>query len=150
MNLCKLCSIDKNIKNCKFYNVIEIIMRNRLFKFSSFRDFGPFKEIDLSQGPYGRATRECRKSGEHSSGHDSSELDDKKRVKIFSKTFEFPLVKMHEPERNMTTLEGLNNQTMPNIAPKITLGGKKKESVSPGQKNQVQVRNNNRISVNSN
>ena len=37
LNLCKLCSIDKNIKNCKFYYAMELIMRNRLYKFSSFR-----------------------------------------------------------------------------------------------------------------
>ena len=165
LNLCKLCSIDKNIRNCKFFHVMELIMSQRLYKFSAFRQFGPFKDIDLSQGV---TSRDIRKTQQASSGH-SNELrstEDKnrynekqKRVNIFSKTFDFPLIKVHEPERNMTTMEGYHRtsyQVVPNNQ-NITLGGGqgKKQPIRPQvpqptviPNNYVEIRNNHHMNGN--
>jgi hypothetical protein len=146
--ICKLCSIDKNLKNNKFYNVMELIMRNRLYKFANFRDFGPFQTIDLSQGHKDiRTTRDYRQSQEQgSSGHNSNGLastDDRlKRVKIFSKTFEFPVIKIYEPDRNMTVLEPQHQ--VASHPTNITLGGPKPQGSKATGNTPAQLRSNQR------
>ena len=101
---------------------MELITRNRLYKFAAFKEFGPFREIDLSRG---NTSRERKTQENISSGHrttnelrstDDKQRMDNKRVKIFSKTFDFPIVKIHEPEPNMTTMD-VYHKTTYNVSP---------------------------------